>query len=147
MIQNLVHSGMRFYLEVGREIPAPPETVWELLIDTWCWPQWGPSVRAVRCPDRRISAGSEGRVLTVLGLWLPFTITHFIPDHYWAWKVGAFRATGHRVRSAGAGRCVLVFEVPLPAAPYGFVCSIAASRLAKLAADSQSKRPRSAHSD
>ena len=92
------------------------------------------TVRAVRCSRRRIQLGSEGSVQTPLGFWLPFLITEFVPGAYWAWKVASIRATGHGVRPLGAGRCELIFELPVLAAPYALICRVAANRIARLLA-------------
>jgi len=118
---------------VARTVHASPERVWDILIDTERWREWGPSVRAVRCSRRRIELGSEGSVQTALGFWVPFVITEFVPGTYWAWKVASIRATGHRVRPLGNGRCRLTFEVPFWAAPYTLICRLAADRIARLA--------------
>jgi hypothetical protein len=43
--------------------------------------------------------------------------------------VAGIPATGHRVEALGPGRCRVVFEVPLLAAPYLAVCRLAAHRI------------------
>ena len=63
------------YLWLYRRVRAPAPEVWRVLIDTECWPLWGPSVRAVACPERRIALGTSGRIQTALGFWLPFQVT------------------------------------------------------------------------
>ena len=62
------------YLWLYRRVRAPAPEVWRVLIDTECWPLWGPSVRAVACPERRIALGTSGRIQTALGFWLPFQV-------------------------------------------------------------------------
>lgn len=110
-------------------INAGSKRVWEVLTDTYCWPKWGPSVTAVRCRDRYIQSGSKGYVQTVIGIWVPFEITEFIPEKNWTWKVMGTPATGHRVESLATTKCRLVFEVPWGAAPYVLICKIAARRI------------------
>jgi uncharacterized protein YndB with AHSA1/START domain len=117
-------------LEVDRRFDASAETVWDVLIDTERWPEWGPSVRSVECPDRRIRAGSRGRVETVGGLDLPFEITA-CEEYRWTWRVARIPATGHRVEPLDRG-CRCVFEIPLVAAGYAPVCRIALSRIASM---------------
>lgn len=112
---------------------APPERAWEILTDTMVWPEWGPSVRAVRHPSRFIGPDSRGHIQTPLGLWLPFRVTEFDEGQSWAWKVAGIPATGHRVEALGPGRCRVAFEVPLLALPYLTVCSRALKHIAALA--------------
>jgi hypothetical protein len=117
-------------LEVDRRIDAPAEAAWDVLIDTRRWAEWGPSIRRVECTDRRIRAGSTGRLWTVGGLELPFEVTT-CEDRRWSWRVAGISATGHRVEDAGRD-CRVVFEVPLLAAGYVPVCLLALSRIAEL---------------
>ncbi len=121
------------YLEVHRVIEAPAGVVWDLLTDTSRWAEWGPSIRAVDCPDRFIRKGTRGRVETLPGAWVPFVITEFRPGYFWSWKVFGLSATGHRVDPLPPGRCSLVFAVPPVAAPYLTVCRIAMVRIERLA--------------
>lgn len=116
-------------IEVGAEINASSGSVWDLITDTYAWPRWGPSVRAVDCKDRWIQADSNGCIGTFLGLRVPFRISRFEPGRYWDWRVGGIRATGHRVESQQGRRCRLVFNVPVLAAPYVLVCLWALRRI------------------
>ena len=116
-------------LTTGVAIKAPSSAAWELLIDTQRWPEWGPSVARVDCADRYIALGSVGSVQTAFGPWLPFEITQFTAGQYWHWQVAGLPATGHRVLSLGPSLCRVVFEVPVLAAPYLFVCKIAVQRI------------------
>lgn len=121
-----------WHLQVGRSINAPSTTVWRLLTDTHCWKQWGPSIMAVECRERFIRPGSRGRVKTAFGIWLPFVVTDYERGRYWHWRVGGIAATGHRVEPLHTEQCQLTFEVPIWAAPYSIICSIALQRLAQL---------------
>ncbi|MDY7082422.1 MAG: SRPBCC family protein [Halobacteria archaeon] len=119
-------------IEVSRVVDAPPERVWELLVDTAEWSNWGASVREVEASDRWIKAGSTGRVKTPIG-WLKFEIDEFREGEYWSWKVAGVRATGHRVEEVEDGSGTKVtFELPVLAAPYAPVCRHALRRIAEL---------------
>lgn len=116
---------------VAHTIDAPADIVWSILTDTERWPEWGPSIAAVDCPDRFIHEGSRGHVETVgpgallpslpdSGLRVPFHVTN-CADRRWTWRVAGVPATGHRVESWGEN-CRAAFEIPLPAAAYVPVC-------------------------
>jgi uncharacterized protein YndB with AHSA1/START domain len=115
-----------------RDIDAPATTAWRLLTDTDDWPRWGPSVRAVETSTRIIGPGVRGRVQTATGLWLPFEITDWEPDRYWAWRVAGVPATGHRVEPLGPKRCRVSFLIPHWAPFYRPVCRRALRRIAAL---------------
>jgi hypothetical protein len=131
-------------LVVARSIDAPAETVWRVLTDTARWPEWGPSIAAVECPDRFITTGSRGHVETVSpgtllpglpggGLRVPFRVTS-CADHRWTWRVAGVPATGHRVESRGEN-CRAAFEIPLLAAAYAPVCRRALVAIERIARD------------
>jgi len=120
-------------LEASATIHAPATTTWRLLTDTRAWPDWGPSVRAVDSPARFIGADARGQVQTALGLWLPFRITAWEPDVFWAWSVADIPATGHRVTPISATTCKVAFTVPVWAPFYLPVCQAALRRLDRLA--------------
>jgi hypothetical protein len=111
---------------------APRDAVWRTFRDTRCWPEWGPSVRAVDCSHRLVRRGSTGHVTTVGGLRVPFEVTA-CADGRWTWDVAGLPATGHRVE--GADPAIGAFEVPLAAAPYVAVCRRALPRLDRVALD------------
>ena len=119
---------------VDRVIAAPPAAVWRLLIDVRTWPVWGPSVRRAVLDDggNLLSAGARGTVWTVAGIRMPFTITEFIPDHRWCWRVAGVSATSHHLVAADRG-CRVRFEVPWWAPAYLPVCAVGLDRLAELA--------------
>lgn len=116
-----------------REVAAPVAVVWRLLVDTARWADWGPTVRAAEMDTPTLSAGTRGRVQTVVGLWLPFEITHFEVGRAWSWTVGGVPATGHRVEPVDELRCRAAFGVPWVATPYLRICSIALARIDALA--------------
>ena len=138
-------------LVVARRIDAPAGTVWSILTDTECWPEWGPSIAAVESSDRVIRAGSRGHVETVgpgallpglpgSGLRVPFRVTT-CADYRWTWRVAGIPATGHRVESVRKG-CRAAFEIPLPAAAYAPVCRRALVAIEHLARDATGERAR-----
>jgi len=126
---------------ISREISAPPEQVWSIVTDTWLWPQWGPSVRAVSCGDRFITQSTSGKIRTTPGFWLPFTITRFTPQRYWGWRIGSIEATGHSLESQTPQLCALTFDMPQWAVFYLPICWLALRRIQVLAmgGNSQSK--------
>jgi hypothetical protein len=119
---------------VSRRMAAEPRAAWDLLIDTDRWPEWGPSVRAVKSTSRYIDAGTTGRVQVPGGLWIPFEITA-CADFRWTWRVARIPATGHRVEEASDG-CRVGFELSPLAAPYVPVCTRALDRIASLLTES-----------
>ncbi len=121
-------------LAVGCEFGAAPETVWDLLTDMRLWPCWGPSVRAVFSPERRVREETRGWILTAFGLALPFRVTAYEEGCFWAWKVAGIPATGHRLIPLGPESCRVLFELPRFAVPYAAVCRRACRNLARLLA-------------
>jgi hypothetical protein len=116
-------------VRVGKFYSALPLTVWDLITDTDKWPQWGPTVKRVQCPERFIRKGTQGQVLTAFGIWLAFVITEYEHASFWSWNVASVKATGHRLQAANTGGCYLWFEVPIIAAPYSLVCQMALDRI------------------
>lgn len=125
---------------VTREIDAPAETVWQLLVDTDQWSSWGPSVKAVTLDTDELRLGSRGAVCTVVGLQLPFEITEFDHGRSWSWSVAGIAATYHRVEPLGDDRCRAAFGAPWLASPYLAVCRRALIRLDELAVDTLAAR-------
>ena len=120
-------------LSVSRDVAAPAERLWSLLVDVTVWPSWGPSVAEVDLPTELIEPGSAGRVRTAVGVWLPFEITAFEPGTSWSWSVAGVPATTHTVRATTAGACAVTFAVPWWASGYLPVCALALRRLDELA--------------
>lgn len=121
-------------LAVHRDISAPPAQAWQLLVDLDAWPQWGPSITRAELDDpyEELAHHATGVVHTALLVKVPFVITDFDPGRYWAWKVASIPATWHRVDPIDGGARVSM-GVPLWAAAYAAVCSIALRRIEKLA--------------
>lgn len=107
---------------VEREVAAPAEEAWALLVDVDRWHEWGPSVTGAGLDGDRLEVGATGWVRTVVGVRVPFEITSFDDGAQWGWRVAGVPATDHRVRPIGDDRCVVGFGVPPLTAPYGLVC-------------------------
>lgn len=122
-------------LHISRDIAAPPEVVWDLLVDVGRWAAWGPSVRDVRLDTPRIALGSRGMVETVAGVRLPFEITELEEGRAWSWKVGGVSATDHTVEPLERGRTRVTFGVPWLATPYLGICALALRRIDRLAVE------------
>lgn len=116
-----------------RDIDAPAGVAWRVLIDTDQWPRWGPNVRAVDAPARYIGPGVRGRVATAAGLWVPFEITDWQSERYWAWRVAGIPATGHVVEAIGPHRCRVRLLIPRWAPFYRPVCRRALQHIGALA--------------
>jgi hypothetical protein len=117
------------FCEMGSVLDAPCDMVWDLLTDTTRWHEWGPSIVSVDSVDRYIKKETRGRVKVRFGIWMPFVITDFEDQRYWAWTIWGIRATGHRLEPVDASSCNIFFEVPTMAAPYLFICWIAIKRI------------------
>ncbi len=115
--------------EISSALNTPAQSVWELITNTIRWPEWGPSIIAVDCMDRFIKKGTRGRVKIRFGIWVPFVITHYEDNRYWAWSIWGIHATGHKIEPLDEYRCNIIFEVPTLAAPYLFICWIAIKRI------------------
>jgi uncharacterized protein YndB with AHSA1/START domain len=118
-------------LVVRRDVAAPVDIVWDVLTDTDCWPDWGPSVTAVETDSRYISDRSTGRVRVAGAVWLPFDVTACAP-YRWAWDVAQLPATGHFAEERTTGS-VVGFEIPPLATGYAPICARACRRIATIA--------------
>jgi len=116
---------------VEREIDARPRDVWDILVDTRRWSDWGPSVTDVKSSDRYIRRGTTGKIRTPVGVWLPFEVTKYEEGSHWSWKVARIGVTGHRVEPVAGGTRV-TFEVPVYAVGYAPVCRRALERIEEL---------------
>jgi hypothetical protein len=118
---------------VDRAMPVPAAAAWDVITDLDAWPVWGPSVSGAELDDvGPLRAGSRGRVITPVGVPLPFEITEFTAGRAWAWKVVSVPATRHEVIPTDTG-CVVSFGVPLWAPAYLAVMALALPRIERLA--------------
>ncbi|MBM9466060.1 SRPBCC family protein [Nakamurella leprariae] len=70
--------------------PVPVEVTWLRYVEPARWPGWSPQMRRVDCSDPVIRAGSTGRVHTIVGLALDFTVLSVDPvRRRWSWRVQA----------------------------------------------------------
>jgi len=115
-------------LSISRDIAAPPEDAWALLVDTAAWPTWGPSIRRAELDGTEFGVGATGRVWTAVGLPLRFVVTECEAGRAWAWSVAGVRATRHRVEATDLG-CRVTFAVPWWAPAYLLVCAVALRRI------------------
>ncbi|KOX91341.1 SRPBCC family protein [Haloarcula rubripromontorii] len=118
-------------LLVRHDVDASVDTVWDVLTDTDCWADWGPSVTAVETADRYITAGTTGRVRVADAVWLPFEVTACVP-YRWTWTVARLPATGHFAEKRADSSAVVGFEIPPLATGYAPVCARACQRIAAL---------------
>lgn len=120
---------------VTRDVDAPAQAAWALLVDVRRWPEWGPTVSAAELDDgsHRIAAGSTGRVHPPVGPSIPFAVTELVDGRSWSWRVAGVPATAHRVEVLGPERCRVGMQVPWWATPYAAVCAVALRRIERLA--------------
>lgn len=123
-------------ISIGKLYNASPSSVWNVITDTVQWPRWGPTVKRVELAERFIRKGSRGRVLTAIGVWLPFEIVEYEHTWFWSWKVASLKATGHRIQTTASGDCSLWFDIPIMAAAYTPVCRMALDRIENLLSES-----------
>lgn len=121
--------------EATRIIKAPPERLWELLTDTRCWPDWGPSIKCVEIAQPIIAHGSFGHVeIALLPVSMPFVITEYTHLESWSWEVAGRQATTHTLRRLARDHCEVSFGVPSAIfAPYLIICHRALAKIAELA--------------
>ncbi|WP_375485564.1 SRPBCC family protein [uncultured Mycobacterium sp.] len=120
-------------LTVDRVIAAAPQAVWKLLVDLDDWSRWGPPIRRAVLDSGydHLTRHATGTVYTWLPVGVPFVITEFEPNRYWAWTVAGLPATSHRVDPVDGGARVTI-GVPWWSAAYLTVCSIALRRIERL---------------
>lgn len=110
--------------------------MWDALTDTAVWPRWGPSIRRATLDQggTRLGAASTGRVLTVVGVWVPFRVTDWEPGRRWGWTVAGIPATAHRVEAADSSSTSRgVIEIPAWAPLYAPLCWVALGRVGAVA--------------
>lgn len=119
-------------VSVQRDMPVAPDVVWDLLVDTTRWADWGPTVRGVEAPERRLGRHTAGQLRTPLGARVPFRVTDFEDGRRWAWIVAGVPATTHLVEPTPDG-CRVTFGVPALAVAYAPVCAVALRRIERIA--------------
>lgn len=123
-------TGLPAWRRVAAVVPMPAERAWHLLTDPAAWPSWGPTVRGASL-DGPFVSGTTGRVTTIVGVTLPFTLREVVPGASWTWDVAGVRATTHDVEPVSPDSCRVSFGVPPWAPFYLVVCRWALARLAR----------------
>jgi uncharacterized protein YndB with AHSA1/START domain len=116
----------------SRQIAAPADAVWQLLVDLDAWPQWGPTVAGAELDGAGFELGATGRVWTPVGVPLPFTVTELDQGRTWAWSVAGVPATRHGVEPSGDG-CRAWMSAPIWAPAYLPVLAVALRRIESMA--------------
>jgi hypothetical protein len=120
---------------VSRQVQAPADVVWRILIDLDAWPRWGLTVAGAELDSGGFELGARGRVWTPVGVPLPFVISEIDVGRTWAWRVAGVPATRHGVDPDGAG-CRVWMSAPLWAPAYLPVLEVAVRRIEKMAVGS-----------
>lgn len=124
------------HLRTSVEISASAASVWDWIAVFERWPEWGTTIRAVESAAHQVETGVTGRVQTLAGVWLPFTITDVDKGRSWHWHVAGLTATGHYVAPLDDAISRAAFTVPWVYAPYLAVLRNALGRLKTLAENS-----------
>jgi uncharacterized protein YndB with AHSA1/START domain len=108
-------------------IAAPPERVWEVLVDVERWPEWTASMsRVERLDEGELRVGSRARVKQPRLPPSSWTVTEVDPGRSFTWRSrsGGVTSEGrHRVEATGEGaRATLTFrQTGLLAGPIGLL--------------------------
>src|SRR6185369_5786539 len=89
------------------DIAAPPERVWQVMVDVERWPEWTRSANSVRRLDRgAFTIGSRARISQPKLLPAVWTVTQLNEGRSFTWAAGGpgFRVSGtHAVESIESG--------------------------------------------
>lgn len=128
---------------MSRDIAAPADAVWQLLVDLQAWPRWGPTVAGATLDGAGFELGATGTVRTAVGVALPFTISELDPGRMWGWRVAGVPATRHGV-DPGGPRCRAWMSAPLWAPAYLPVLAVALRRIEEMAVEGGPAPPQAA---
>ena len=107
-------------------IAAPPERVWEVLVDVERWPERIPTVDAAeRLDEGPLAVGSRTRLQQPKLPEAVWTVTELHPGRSFTWESrsrGIAISAGHKVEpDAGATRLTLKVDISGPLAPVGWL--------------------------
>lgn len=111
-----------------RQIDAPADTVWRILVDLDAWPRWGPTVAGANLDGGEFGLGATGRVWTPIGIPVPFVISDIDFGRSWGCHVAGVPATRHGVDPRDRG-CRAWMSAPA----YVPVLEIALRRIERIA--------------
>ena len=75
-------------LTISASGPVDAATAWRRYEVFDLWPTWSPQLRRVECVPDRLAAGTSGRAVGPLGLWVDFTVLDVdAPARQWSWRV------------------------------------------------------------
>jgi hypothetical protein len=70
---------------------ANEAVAWRRYVEPALWPSWSPQIARVDTADAVIRTGTTGRVVSVVGLAVDFTVTSVDEvRHRWSWTARAF---------------------------------------------------------
>ncbi len=76
--------------EITVDIEAPPERVWDVMVDVEKWPEWTPSMSSVKRLDPgELRVGSRARVKQPKLAPATMTVTHLERDKTFTWMTSA----------------------------------------------------------
>src|ERR1700733_12215649 len=89
------------------EIAAPPEVVWNILIDVERWPEWTASMNRIeRVEKSAFGLGSQARIEQPKLAKAVWTVTRFVPAKSFDWEsrtTGAHTIAGHIIEATATG--------------------------------------------
>ncbi len=102
-------------LEVTRTINAPPERVWQVLVDVQRWPGWTPSMKSLQFVEgNELSPNARVRIQQPRLPAAVWTVTQVEPGSYFEWQAsgpGIHTVAGHRATAAGEGQTTVTLTL------------------------------------
>jgi uncharacterized protein YndB with AHSA1/START domain len=98
--------------EITVDIDAPPERVWDVMVDVEKWPEWTPSMSSVKRLDPgELRVGSRARIKQPGLAPNTMTVTHLERDKTFTWATrapGLLVTATHTVEPRGKGSQVIL---------------------------------------
>src|ERR1700712_3093305 len=89
------------------DIEAPPERVWEILMDVERWPEWSPTMTKVKLrEDGELRVGSSARIKQPRLLRATWRVTELTPGRQFTWassSPGVTTVAGHVISPLQGG--------------------------------------------